>query len=317
MLRKHNNKFIAPDDFLDLQSTIPAMLYGLFLVTKHSEFFFSPSRVNLVTRLISNEVIDQTRQFVQIAEIFTGEPEEAFEKLKTALKMLVIMKEAFDVCKDKSIESSTDKQWTFDVTVAFSRLDEFILRVKKISYLFETLIDFNKIEKIEIGNSKGRILTTHLMQIFTDFNSRMSSISKIKYDLLDLKEVSFDTDYGVVLSGIEDLEYRIGTIISQAYEDSPCMFSSFRLIESFGALLTRKLVKEDFEPKFYDMLNKFSTDLDIIKTNFVTHKESPPIHSNMAPVTGALSWANELKERIKDNYERLQAVNTIIHFINT
>jgi dynein heavy chain len=136
----------------------------------------------------------------------------------------------------------------------------------------------------------------------------MSSISKSEYDLLDLKETRFETDYGVCFSGIEDLESRIGTVISQAFDDTPCLYSCFRLIESFGQLATRKLVKKDFEPKYFVMLSFFSKDLNDVGIIFNTHKDSPPIHSNMAPLTGALSWIHELKDRIKHNFERFQGV---------
>jgi dynein heavy chain len=52
----------------------------------------------------------------------------------------------------------------------------------------------------------------------------------------------------------------------------------------------------------------FSKDLDDANTIFRTFKDSPPIHYNMAPLTGAIAWIHELKERISKYMDKLKGV---------
>jgi dynein heavy chain len=53
----------------------------------------------------------------------------------------------------------------------------------------------------------------------------------------------------------------------------------------------------------------FSKDLDDASIIFHTFKHSPPIHYNMAPVTGAIAWIHELKERVSKSMEKLKGVS--------
>ncbi len=52
-----------------------------------------------------------------------------------------------------------------------------------------------------------------------------------------------------------------------------------------------------------------SNDLDEVNGIYIKYKETPPIHYNMAPVTGALAWIHEMKDRIHKNMEKLKSVS--------
>ena len=52
----------------------------------------------------------------------------------------------------------------------------------------------------------------------------------------------------------------------------------------------------------------FSKDLDDAQKIFKAFKDCPPIHYNMAPLTGAIAWIHELKERISKYMEKLKGV---------
>jgi dynein heavy chain len=145
-------KLCSPDDYAELKQILPSVLYTVYLISQESKHYGSARRLTLMLASISNEVITQTHQNIQPGELFGGEPDESNEKIKSAIKMLDFFRECFKFCKNKSLESAN--QWSFDPSIAFARFDKFYDRVAKLSYLFDTLIEFNKIEKIEIGNSK-------------------------------------------------------------------------------------------------------------------------------------------------------------------
>lgn len=151
-------------------------------------------------------------------------------------------------------------------------------------------------------------MNSHLAQVFVEFQSRMGTFAKVKYDLLDLSESLFEKDFIEGQVAIQDLERRIGTIICQAFDDCPGLYSCFRMIECFSGLLNRTIIKNDFESKNAIMIEMFSKEISDINSIFNKYKEDPPIHQNMAPVTGALSWAKELKDRISTNMERFNSV---------
>ena len=51
---------------------------------------------------------------------------------------------------------------------------------------FQTIIEFLKLEKIEIGGSKGGILSELVVQIFTEFTELMNKFTNSTYDPLDV-----------------------------------------------------------------------------------------------------------------------------------
>lgn len=146
----------------------------------------------------------------------------------------------------------------------------------------------------------------------------MSRFSKIKYDVLDVELKDFDVDLGKFHVTIDDLDRRIGTIICQGFDDCSSLYSCFRLLDSFSGLLSRPIIQNDFGKKYFDLLDYIDRDLDNVFLIFQDHKDAPPIHSNMAPVTGALAWTHELKDRIQIYNEKLIGVRLAVlnMFIN-
>lgn len=136
----------------------------------------------------------------------------------------------------------------------------------------------------------------------------LKSFAGLKYDILDLSSDAFTNDLNHFHELITDLDRRIGTILNQAFDDCAGLYSCFRLLESFGGLLNRPNIVRDFEKKYFELLKVFSQDLDDVSVIFLKNKENCPIHYNMAPVTGAVAWVHELKDRISKAMEKLKTV---------
>jgi len=54
--------------------------------------------------------------------------------------------------------------------------------------VFETSIEFNKLEKVEIGGMKGRILSHDVVQIFTEFQECFAVFASSSYDSLNYQD---------------------------------------------------------------------------------------------------------------------------------
>jgi dynein heavy chain len=98
-------------------------------------------------------------------------------------------------------------------------------------------------------------------------------------------------------------------MISQAFDDASSSAACFRLFESFGPLLNRPIIQQLIGPKYYLLLESFNRDIEDVEVMFEAEKNDPPMHPNMAPVTGAISWTHELKDRLSKTLEKLQSLN--------
>ena len=59
--------------------------------------------------------------------------------------------------------------WRFQNSALFARLDSFLERCHDILDLTQTVLQFNKLERVEVGGTKGKTLTTSVRQIYADF----------------------------------------------------------------------------------------------------------------------------------------------------
>lgn len=61
--------------------------------------------------------------------------------------------------------------------------------------MFSTAIEFAKLEKVEIGGMKGRILSHDVVQIFTEFQEYFIVFSNSTYDSMDPNEKVFKESF--------------------------------------------------------------------------------------------------------------------------
>nr|KAJ3421855.1 hypothetical protein HK105_002054 [Polyrhizophydium stewartii] len=306
-LRPQVERLAGASELAELSQIFPGLMHTLLMIWKSSKHYNTPNRLTVVIQEICNDIIDQARTFIQPAEIFAAEPEEAAERLRLVLRICDSFKTTYFEYKTSTAESS--RPWNFDSRMIFGRLDKFLVRVQQILELFEIIIEFNRLEKIEIGGTKGKILSSQVAQIFTEFVAALSVFGKLKYDVLDIALPDFNVDRGKFHEKITDLDRRIGTILCQAFDDCSGLYSCFRLLESFSGLLNRSNIQKDFEQKYFELLSMYSQDLDDVSVIFLRYKDAPPIHYNMAPVTGAVAWIHELKDRITKAMEKLKTLN--------
>ena len=64
----------------------------------------------------------------------------------------------------------SDNPWRFRNTSLFSRLDSFLERCHDVLDLVESLILFTRLERVEIGGTKGKQLSADIVSIHKEFN---------------------------------------------------------------------------------------------------------------------------------------------------
>ena len=87
-----------------------------------------------------------------------------------------------------------------------------------------------------------------------------------------------------------------------------------KLLTILGNLIERKTIKQDFEPKYTQLVDFLEAEMDSTKRIYDEQKRLKDtknevlVHRNMPDVSGALKWCQELKDRISkpmDNFRKL------------
>jgi dynein heavy chain len=200
----------SPTDIAEL--FVPIM-HTILLVWTYSQHYNTPSRLVVLIREICNAVISRCRAHITGEEIFgfiEGDaPQDAHNKLTVSLDVCSRFKEAYFEYKQKA-----KNQWKITTNALFVRLDAFSERCQDIMHLTSTIIQFNKLSKIEIGNTKGKTLTSTVMTISDEFKDAVQEFMKVDYDIMDIEQRQFDDDFYKFRQRIKELERRLASILT-------------------------------------------------------------------------------------------------------
>jgi len=219
----------------------------------------------------------------------------------------VKFKEAYFEYKSKAKNS-----WKITSSALFVRLDAFSERCQDLMQMTQTIMQFNKLEKIEVGNTKGASMTNAVKQIFEEFQNAQTKFCSVNYDVMDIEQRAFDDDFFAFRQTIKELERRIAALLAQSFEDCNTIIGKFKLLESFEGLLNRPSINDELEKKQTVLLDLYKNDLKKVNQVFAEGREllavndpNSPISRNMPVIAGALNWSNGLRGRIQEPMDRL------------
>jgi dynein heavy chain len=142
-------------------------MHTILLIWQNSKYYNTPSRLVVLIREICNAIIEQAREYVSGAQIFQlleEKPIDASKKLQTTIDVCTKFKDAYFEYKGLA-----ENQWQLTTNALFVRLDNFLERCHDILDLTKTITQFNKLDNIFIGGTKGKTLTETVSAIYDKF----------------------------------------------------------------------------------------------------------------------------------------------------
>ncbi|XP_015735401.1 dynein heavy chain 17, axonemal [Coturnix japonica] len=306
-------------EYSELQPYIDRMLYTVCLTWVHSEHYNTPSRIIVILQEICNLLIELTRNFLPPEEVMKGlqgDLDETLVNIKLSISTIEKLFQSYDHCCSDVLPSlfmeKEPQLWEFPRSLIFRRMDAFLHRLKIIEELYETSMEFLKLEKADMGGVRGNILGTQVLQIYGEVCEITKEFAESKYDPLDPEDEQLNQSFTEFQSKIQDLDRRMATILCQGFDDCNSLGSAVKLEHMFSSLLERPLLRDAVSPHYSAMLAKFSDELDDVKRLFDSCTRAGaavPVHANMPPVAGRLQWALELQWRLQEMHEGLFGIN--------
>ncbi|NXC68138.1 DYH17 protein, partial [Anhinga anhinga] len=328
-------------DYFQLQPYVDRALCTIRLLRAHCQPYSSPARIVVILQEICNLLMEMTRNFLSPEDVMKGlqgETEETLGGIRLSISTIEklfqsystycsnLMPTLFPVgARDGAGPPGPEEPqiWEFPHSLIFSRMDSFLHRLKIIEMmvcahqeLYQTAIEFLKLEKAELGGVRGNILGSQMFQIYEEVSELIKGFADCKYDPLDPTEEQLNKDFAEFQEKIWDVDRRLATILCQGFDDCHCLASAVKLMHMFASLLERPLIKAEVSPYYSVLLGMFSTELDNAKALYDTHTASlppcrgvPPINKNMPLVAGQLKWALELQQRLEGPHRDLFAID--------
>lgn len=176
------------------------------------------------------------------------------------------------------------------------------------------MIEFLKLEKVEIGGLKGRQLSSKITTIFTDFNQHFASFAAKTYDVLDPDDSKFMQDFEVFQQRILELDIKLAGIFCQAFNDCHSLESAFKLINILGSVLERPKIKEAFTDNYTHLLQMLDDELRCCEKIFAfqtKHFEETGflfVDRRFPGIISTLKWTKQLSIRITTPVNHFRAL---------
>ncbi|NWU53608.1 DYH17 protein, partial [Dromas ardeola] len=317
-------------DYSQLQPFLDRALCTVRLLRAHCQHYSAPARVIVVLQEICNLLIEMTRNFLGPEDVMKGlqgETEETLEGVKLSISTIEKLFQSYSTYCSNLMPAllpvgEEPQLWEFPPSLVFRRMDSFLRRLKTIEMvvrarqeLYQTAIEFLKLEKAELGGVRGNVLGSQVFQIYEEVSELSKSFADCKYDPLDPAEEQLDKDFAEFQKKIQDVDRRLATILCQGFDDCNCLASAVKLVHMFASLLERPLIKAEVSPYYLALLGMFKAELEDVKVLYDAQTASAPprgqpaINKNMPPVARQLKWALELQQRLEGPHKGLFAIS--------
>uniref|UniRef100_A0A7N8YQ50 Dynein, axonemal, heavy chain 9 n=1 Tax=Mastacembelus armatus TaxID=205130 RepID=A0A7N8YQ50_9TELE len=303
-------------DFSDVRSQICPLMHTVCLVWANSRYYNTPARLIVLLQETCNLLIQQAQVFLVPEEVLRGEVSESIQKVQTSLEILQLFRSTFEDRKANLSQYQRNgclvRPWDFSPLLVFSGLDHFINRVETIKDILLTAVDLLKLEKLEIGGVRGRVLSQQVQLLHQEFVDTYKFFTEKPYDCLDLTNREFEEDVRQFKLKVDDTDRRLGAIFCQAFDEASGMEHTFKVLDMFGSLLERSLVAADALNRYPFLVSMFDKELDCCKVLYNKHIQtaetqgSTPLNKNMPAVAGGLRWAQELQQRIQTPFSKFR-----------
>uniref|UniRef100_A0A665VXX9 Dynein axonemal heavy chain 11 n=1 Tax=Echeneis naucrates TaxID=173247 RepID=A0A665VXX9_ECHNA len=175
--------------FPHVDTLLPALFHTLCLIWSHSKYYCTPQRMVVLMQEFCNLIIEKAFAYLIPEELFKMELEEGVERVQTTISVLRSFKQMFYTYRQQIPtyykHSERVKLWDFPATLVFEHTDRIMERLLMIEELFATALDFLKLEKIELGGSRGKVLSEMVFSMNEEFHDRWRALRESKYDPLD------------------------------------------------------------------------------------------------------------------------------------
>ncbi|KAM5271528.1 dynein axonemal heavy chain 11 [Ctenodactylus gundi] len=305
-------------EFPQTRGFIAPLFHTICLIWSHSKFYSTPARVIVLLQQFCNLFISQAVAYLSPEDLLKGEIEDSLEKVQVASNILKTVKNCFFSYKKRLASFFTGnpgifRPWDFQSHLVFCRFDKFCDRLRKIEDVFVTMLEFEKLERLEFGGTRGGILNEQIHKMSEEAVELYKIFKQSTYDPSDCNNMEFENDYVAFKSKILDFDRRLGTILCEAFYNCNGLEAAFKFLTVCGNFLEKPVVMEIFSPHYCVLVNMFDAELDVCKQLYNEHVRQIVhghivLNKNMPFAAGNIRWAKEILERLQTSWSSFDSL---------
>mmetsp|Transcript_13743 Transcript_13743/g.31844 ORF Transcript_13743/g.31844 Transcript_13743/m.31844 type:complete len:4493 (+) Transcript_13743:136-13614(+) len=291
----------SPTTIID---SLPALMNNVKMMLTIARYYSTNERMTTLFVKITNQMIKNCRKCItKPGRLWDQDVGDLLQRLESCLKLNDAYQEQYRLTKDKLMTQPKVKQFDFNESQIFGKLDLFCKRVQKLMDMFTTIQQFSMLSNHKIEGME------HLIQ---NFFNLVEDFKKKPYDLLDYTKNTFDRDFLEYNVNIAELETALQGFINASFENITSTEHALSLLKQFESILQRETLKADLESKYTVIFHNYGLDLETVQKIYDTQKHNPPMIRNAPPVAGNIIWARQLLRRIEEPMKKFKANKNIM-----
>jgi dynein heavy chain len=306
--------------------TMPSMMNAIRMVWIISRHYNTDERMVPLLLRIANKICDRVSAAVAVDTILDMPKDEAATLCAQGTEVLLSWVRNYNKTQEKIDHSSSEHRWQFDKKRHFDQSKHIVRIIADLS------------EVVTVRNNYKNFLGPRLTSVTGD----PTSIGMLK-DILEattepLRTVSFDifspkntAQWDLLMN---DFRTSMVTVQSRTSIFLDGAFHELRSAEDAFDMLCGMGIKSDVPPtppvlddqrvgngtsiasqmmsKFDDILRQYAKELVHAERTFDTLRDCPPLYRNFPPVAGAIAWAAQIFQRVKQPIVRFRTMSGLL-----
>ncbi|XP_037811861.1 dynein beta chain, ciliary, partial [Lucilia sericata] len=323
-------------NFCNAQELIAPLVHVIHLIWSNARHYRTTQRMTVLLRCICNLMVRRAAEDLEVSTLFHTEADEGLLKICRTIEILEMFKSKLLEYKTKYTSNQTilpalpplvsspapadslpfsppsmelQQLWRFSNEDVFGlAFNGFLEQLLELQTIFEAAVTFQSLEKLEIGGSRGKMLTDRIRQIHSEFKLLFEDWTKLEIDLGQsptLKDKPLKEKQIIFFQRMHVLEKKLATILQQAYNDCHNWEQLAKLTTMFANIVQRQTIQTELMvilPHIFSVLKEELLLIETIVSEVLLafeYKgvEAIPMEMNFPTIAGAMMWLENYMKR--------------------
>ncbi|KAI8814786.1 dynein heavy chain and region D6 of dynein motor-domain-containing protein [Cladochytrium replicatum] len=304
-------KNIVTGSLQSIQDSLPSLMNAIRMVWIISRHYNRDERMVPLMSRIAWELANKVSAIVDVRTIFSESPTRAKKKILEGKDLLETWSKTYFQVRERIEQSGRDQRWEFDRKKLFERTNYMASRCADIYEIAEVLEQFYSIFGPELKAVTGD--PQQIDEVIKRVEALVVPFEQCPFDIFNKKHQSgWEALMGRFREQIIQIEDMAKQFIDASFKKLRSAEGAFDLLQNIKNIRSRESINNQLMGKWYEILDQYGREVDIIEDIFKSHKHNPLVTKNQPKVAGAIAWSRSLFNRIKKTIVRFQSLQEML-----
>ena len=318
-------KVLNTGDFSLIIDTMPSMMNAIRMVWIISRHYNTDERMVPLLVRIANKLCEQAAAALAVDKLVDMPGKDAEILCEQVKQMLLSWSKNYNKTQEKIDKSSSEHRWQFDKKRLFDRSKYIVRVIEDLNDLVSVLNHYKMFLGARLKSVTGD--PESIDALVAILNDIVAPLRTVTFDVFSAKNVGhWDAMMGEFRVGVASIETQMTAFLDEAFRELRSAEGAFDMLvgmgitsdmpppppDSDGLGTNASSIAAQMVSKFDDILNQYGKELTYAESVFEAQRDDPPLYRNFPPVAGAITWAAEIFQRVKQPIVRFRAMTGLL-----